>query len=72
MFTCPHEHRELVTSLYIGLIRITIDKRLEQHFKDGTIKEHLRIKHQQNSTLEILNKIDALLNNQEMHAVRLF
>ena len=44
-FTCPHEDCELLTSSYIGMTRNTINKRLEQHCKDGAIKEHLRLKH---------------------------
>ena len=55
-FTCPHEDCELLTSSYIGMTRNTINKRLEQHCKDGAIKEHLRLKHQQNSTLELLQQ----------------
>ena len=31
-------------------------KRLEQHCKDGAIKEHLTLKHQQNSTSELLQQ----------------
>ena len=55
-FTCPHEDCELLTSSYIGMTRNTINKRLEQRCKDGAIKEHLRLKHQQNSTLELLQQ----------------
>ena len=46
-FTCPHEDCELLTSSNIGMTRNTINKRLEQQCKDGAIKEHLRLKHQQ-------------------------
>ena len=55
-FTCPHEDCELLTSSYIGMTRNTINKRLEQHCKDGAIKEHLRLKHQQNSSSELLQQ----------------
>ena len=55
-FTCPHEDCELLTSSYIGMTRNTINKRLEQHCKDGAIKEYLKLKHQQISTLELLQQ----------------
>ena len=55
-FTCPHEDCELLTSSYIGMTRNTINKRLEQHCNDGAIEEHLRLKHQQNSTLVLLQQ----------------
>ena len=59
-FTCSHEHCELLTSSYIGMTRNTINKRLEQQCKDGAMKEHLRLKHQQNSTSELLQQIHVL------------
>ena len=43
-------------STLIGLARNTINKSLEQHCRDGKIKEQLRLKHQHNSTFETLKQ----------------
>ena len=55
-FTCVHEDCELLTPSYIGMTRNTFYKRLEQHCKVGTIKEHLIFIHQYNSNLELLQQ----------------
>ena len=44
-FKCPNEDCELLNPLYIGQTRNTIKRRLEQHQKDGAIKEHMEKKH---------------------------
>ena len=38
------------------MTRNTVNKKLVQHCKNGAIKEHLRLKQKQNSTLEILQQ----------------
>ena len=44
-FKCPNEDCELLNPLYIGQTRNTIKRQLEQHQKDGAIKEHMEKKH---------------------------
>lgn len=39
-YTCPSEDCELPNPTYIGQTRNTLRKRLEQHTKDGAIKDH--------------------------------
>ena len=43
-FKYPNEDCELLNNLYIGKTRNTIKRRLEQHQKDGAIKEHMEKK----------------------------
>ena len=52
-FKCPNEDCELLNPLYIGQTRNTIKRQLEQHQKDGAIKEHMEKKH--NTSIQTQN-----------------
>lgn len=55
-YSCTREDCELPNPSYIGQTRNTIKKRLDQHRKDGAIKEHLHTKHKTDITqLELEN-----------------
>ena len=62
-FKCPNEDCELLNPFYIGQTRNTVKRRLEQHQKDGAIKEHMEKKHNtsiqtqdlENNTLPVIS-----------------
>ena len=53
-FKCPNEDCELLNPSYIGQTRNTIKTRLQQHCRDGAIKEHMQRKHNTGLNTEIL------------------
>ena len=53
-FKCPNEDCELLNPSYIGQTRNTIKTRLQQHCRDGAIKEHMERKHNTGMNTEIL------------------
>ena len=53
-FKCPNEDCELLNPSYIGQTRNTIKTRLQQHCRDGAIKEHMERKHNTGLNTEIL------------------
>ena len=53
-YKCPNEDCELLNPSYIGQTRNTIKTRLQQHCRDGAIKEHMERKHNTGQNTEIL------------------